>query len=347
MRRALPLFILLGACVSHKTGENEVGVLVCKIALGCESKGVQNALYPSGSTNFFAPFIRDFYTFDTRIQNLEMTAKTGQGDRHAADDLQFKTTDGNDVYMDVTVVWQIDASKAPLILQTVGTSTAEVKEQIVRPMARTLVRDVMNELTSESIYNADKRFTKSEEARKVLAEALAPYGVIVQQVNVGEYRFNDEYQQIIHNRKLAEAQAEQLKSEAQSAQEEAKRNLETAKGKVAADIAAAQGELAQAKLRADATLYQQQQNAEAILTERTNNALAIAKRSEALKGAGGRAQVKMKVAEALSGKSIILVPSGSGSGVAVNRLDVNRLIDSTLAREAVEESPPQKEAPQK
>ena len=103
---------------------------------------------------------------------------------------------------------------------------------------------------------------------------------------------------------------------------------------MAAQIAQAEGELAQAKLGADAQFYQQQQNAEAILTERTNNALAIAKRSEALKGAGGRAQVKIKIAEALSGKSIILVPSGSGNGVSLNKLDVNQLVDSVLAREA-------------
>jgi len=228
----------------------------------------------------------------------------------------------------------IDATKAPLILQNVGSSTAEVKEKLVRPMARTLVRDVMNELTSESIYNADKRFQKSDEAHRVLNEALTAYGVIVTQVNVGEYRFNDEYQQVIHNRKLAEAQAEQLKSEAQSAQEEAKRNLETAKGKVAAQIAAADGELAQTKLRADAQYYQQQRNADAILIERTNNAQAIAKRSEALKGTGGRAQVKIKIAEALTGKSIVLIPGGSGNGVALNKLDVNALVQSMLAQEA-------------
>ena len=49
-------------------------MLVCKISLGCANKGVQEQLYPPGSTNFFAPFIRDFYTFDTKVQNLEMIA---------------------------------------------------------------------------------------------------------------------------------------------------------------------------------------------------------------------------------------------------------------------------------
>ena len=76
--RSLVAAVLLaagtGGCVSHTTGETEVGILVCKISLGCKSKGVQDQLYPPGSTNFFAPFIRDFYRFDTKVQNLEMRA---------------------------------------------------------------------------------------------------------------------------------------------------------------------------------------------------------------------------------------------------------------------------------
>ena len=82
--------LLVSGCVSHSTGETEVGVLVCKIGLGCAKKGVQDQLYPPGSTNVFAPFIRDFYTFDTKVQNLEMTATTKGGDRAERDDLQFE-----------------------------------------------------------------------------------------------------------------------------------------------------------------------------------------------------------------------------------------------------------------
>ena len=102
MRRAW-LLCALAACNTYKTGETEVGVLVCKISLGCQGKGVQDQLYPPGSTNFFAPFIRDFYTFDTKIQNLEMVGNPASGDREGTDDLRFKTTDGNDISMDVTV----------------------------------------------------------------------------------------------------------------------------------------------------------------------------------------------------------------------------------------------------
>src|SRR5262249_14697245 len=91
MRRASVLLVLavfaLGGCASHHVGGTQVGVLVCKIALGCDSKGVQNEIYPPGSTNFFAPFVRDFYTLDKGTQTLEMTASPEKGDRKGADDL--------------------------------------------------------------------------------------------------------------------------------------------------------------------------------------------------------------------------------------------------------------------
>ena len=60
----------------------------------------------------------------------------------------------------------------------------------------------------------------------------------------------------------------------------------------------------------------------------------IQKRNEALRGSGGRAMVKLRVAEALQGKSIVLIPGGQ-SGVGLHKLDVNRLIDSATANEAV------------
>ncbi len=330
----LALGLGLTGCMTRTTDETEVGVLVCKIGLGCPNKGVQQQLYPPGSTNFFAPFIRDFYTFDTKMQNLEMVISDKKGDRLHRDDLQLKTIDGNDISMDVTVAWTIDPKAAPQLLEKVGASTNEVKEKLVRPMARTLVRDVLNELDSEGVYNSDKRFEKAEKAKDVLQKALAEHGILISQVILHEHRFNPEYEKVIHDRKLAEQRGQQLKSEAEAAQQEALRNLETARGKVASDIAQAAGGLEQAKLGADAEFFKQQQNADAIVAEREAKAKAISKRNEALRGSGGRAMVKLRVAEALEGKPIVLLPSGQ-NGVGLNKLDVNKLIDSALIQTEV------------
>lgn len=85
--------------------------------------------------------------------------------------------------------------------------------------------------------------------------------------------------------------------------------------------------------------YAQQQNAEAILAERTAKAKGIAKRNEALRGAGAKAMVKLRVAEALNGKAILLVPAGT-PGAGFNRLDVNKLIDAYRDTEPSSPPPP-------
>src|SRR5439155_735983 len=137
-------------------------------------------------------------------------------------------------------------------ISDVGGSTDEVKENLVRPACRSIGRDVLNAMTSEEFYVSEKRFLKAEEAREKLARVLAPEGVIVERVILGEHHFHPDYEKVIHDKKLAEQTAERMVSEGHAAQQEALRNLETAKGQVSQKIAAARGSLDQVKLHADA-----------------------------------------------------------------------------------------------
>ena len=56
---------------------NEVGVLTKKLAL-FGTKGVQDEVYAPGATYFFPPFITDWHTFETKLQNLKMTQGPGR-----------------------------------------------------------------------------------------------------------------------------------------------------------------------------------------------------------------------------------------------------------------------------
>jgi len=238
--------------------------------------------------------------WDGSLQTLAMVRDPGRGDRQAEDDVSFKTIDGNDIRVDVTVAWQIDPKRAPYLLARVGDSTDKVKEKLVRPACRSIVRDVLNELNSEEFYVSDKRFEKANTARERLAAFLNPEGVLVMQVILGEHHFHPQYEQVIHDKKLAEQNAERLRSEARAAAEQAKSNLQKAKGTVAQQLAQASGHLEQVKLQADADFYQSQKQAEAILTEKKARAKAIQKENEALAGGGGKTLVKLRLAESLA-----------------------------------------------
>ncbi len=326
----LLLAVVGSGCSCHSTGSNEVGVLTRKVAITGE-KGVQPETYAPGGSYFFAPFISDWHTFETKLQNLRMAAAAGDPD--SGDDLEFKTVDGNDISVDITVAWRIDPAKAPYLLSKVGGSTAEVQDRLVRPSARALVRDALNRLHSEDFYVADKRFAAAEEGRKLLATAVEPEGVIIEQVLLQEHRFHKEYEEVIRDKKLAEQTAEKLKSEASAAAEESKRALEAAKGTVAQQIAQAAGGLQEAKLRGDATLVQSKNDASAILAEAKAKAKGIEAENAALGGAGGRTMVKLRIAEALQGKQLLFMPAGR-SGATLQTLNLNDLIGTYVASQA-------------
>lgn len=333
MKKLILLAALLPACTFHSTDSTEVGVLTRKIGFFGKS-GVQQETYPPGATYTFPAFFTDWHVYNVALQNLSMVASKEAGDRAQRDDIEFKTHDGNDITVDVTVAWRIDTAKAPWILEHVGGSTSEVKENLVRPACRSIVRDVLNTMTSEEYYVSDKRFQKAEEAREKVAKVLTPEGVIVERVILGEHHFHPDYEKVIHDKKLAEQTAERMVSEGHAAQQESLRNLETAKGQVAQKIAAARGALDQVKLHADADFYRSQRESEAILAEKKAHAKGVEKTNQAMSGTGGRTMVKLRVAEALAGKQIVFLPGG-GKGGGLQTMNLNDL----LSRYAIAQSP--------
>src|SRR5690349_6820139 len=136
----LSLSLLAVGCAPHNTGSTEVGVRTAKIAL-IGQPGVVKEIYPSGGTYFFMPVINDWNVFDIGNQNLAMTRSKDTGTREGDDSLHFKTHDGNDISVDVTLAWHIEPEKVVYVLQFVGPDTRHVEERLVRPVARTVLRD--------------------------------------------------------------------------------------------------------------------------------------------------------------------------------------------------------------
>jgi regulator of protease activity HflC (stomatin/prohibitin superfamily) len=344
-RRTLkPMLVLLAAmpfsgCTCHSTDSTEVGVLTMKVPFpGLGPEGISPDVRAPGATYPFPALITDWHTYDIALQNLEMVRDSSKGDRKGEDDISFKTIDGNDIRVDVTVAWQIDPKKTPYLLQRVGDSTDEVKEKLVRPACRSVVRDVLNSLQSEEFYVSDKRFAAAQKAQEKLSEVLGPEGVMVSQVILGEHHFHPEYETVIREKKLAEQNTERLRSEAKAAAEQAKSDLEKAKGTVSQQLAQAGGQLDTVKLQADAAFYQNQKRAEAIVIEKKASAQAVKAQNEALASSGGKTMVELRIAEALQGKQILFIPTGK-NGVGLQTLNLNQLMTAFSADAAQSAAP--------
>lgn len=338
---------LQGCIVPRSTGETEVGVRTKKLALWGE-KGVESKIYAPGSTYFFLAFINDWHTFDTKLQNLEMTIHRDRGDRRTKDELLFKTIDGNDISLDVIIAYRVNPQKAPMIVQQVARNDQELKDKIVRTIARSKPRDIFGELKTEEFYVAEKREAQAQKAKTILQEMFDPVGVIIEKVLTKDYRFNPAYQQAIEDKKIADQKVEKNKSAQHAATEEYKRKLEEARGEVNKMIADIDGEYLKAKIEADAYYEKQKMIAGAIRAEGIAEAKGIREMNDAMASAGGEALVKLQIAEAIQGKKIILLPVSEG-GMNLKTTNINDLINTVGLKNLSSQQPlgPAEDKPKK
>jgi regulator of protease activity HflC (stomatin/prohibitin superfamily) len=323
------------ACTPHTTEATEVGVRFNKIT------GSTEVAQP-GATYFFAPIINDWTKYDVSTQSLIMSAKVSS-DKEAKDDLRFKTRDGNDIETDVTVRWRIDPSKADQIWKTVAPSTSMLRAKLVRPQARAYVRDVLNRLDSEEYYNPDLRFRAANDATRILAGHLAPYGVVVEQVILGDFSFKPDYQTLINQRKEAEKQAEKLEAQILATVESNQARLQEKVAELTEQLTRAQGELEQAKRAADAYLVRREQEAQAVVAEKSAVAEGIRKERAALNSSAGDAYVTLQLIDALQKKEIRQMPKLPGGSNVI--IDGNKLLQQLGVVRALQqqqqENPPQ------
>jgi regulator of protease activity HflC (stomatin/prohibitin superfamily) len=162
---------------------------------------------------------------------------------------------------------------------------------------------------------------------------LNPYGIIVESVLPKDYRFNEAYQAAIEEKKVADQVAERYKSEANATVEEYRQKIQAAQGEVNKMVADIDGEFAKSRIAADAYYEQQAMIAKAIEAEGQAEARSIEKMVLALNGSGGDTMVKLKIAEALAGKPIYLLPFGDGSGIDLKTTDINDLLKVYGAKE--------------
>ncbi len=322
---AIVALLALTGCYPHTTGETQVGVRTRKIPFFAK-KGVEYRVYSPGATYFFLPVVNDWHVFDTKLQNLEMTYSRMRGDRRAKDDLVLKTIDGNDISLDVIIAYRIDANKAPYILQYVADDDITLREKIVRTVARSKPRDLFGELKTEAFYVADARKTQANKAKEALQNILGPMGIIVEKVLTKDYRFNPAYRKAIEDKKVADQQVEKNRSAQHAALEEYKRKLEEARGEVNQMVANVNGEYLRAKIEADVYEEQQQLLAKAIEFEGIAEAAGIQEMNKALAGSGGETIVKLRIAEAIQDKRIVLLPMSEG-GMNLKTTNINGLID--------------------
>ena len=326
MSRVLLVFLVavtLGGC--KNTSSTEVGVRTNLLGI-VEKRGAQQT-YSPGGTYVIMPFVNSWTTLPLSQQNLLMNANPKEGDRPIPDDITFKTKDGNNVHIDVNLMWRIDPSKAGEVVSHVGDNIDEVRERIVRPMARSVIRDVFNEITSEEYYQVAVKNRVADKARDDAAIALAPYGILIDMLQVQQHRFDDEYQAAINAQKQAEADVQTLMEQQKNVEVQKHTELEGKRAAWNQRLEEAQGAAGKTKNEADGYYQTKTNDAKAVIATAQAEAEGIKKEAEALSKLGGDAYVKMQVSKIISKKKFLLVPTSN-----VATMDINNMVNFLVGR---------------
>jgi regulator of protease activity HflC (stomatin/prohibitin superfamily) len=278
--------------------------------------------------------------YELELQQVEAQAKMLEQVRVAPhrrvegkQNIRLKTADGNDVWVDVTVSYQVMEDRAPVLVQKIGPRMDSVVD-IVGPEVRGFVRQVLGELKTGEFYQALEREAKIKKALDALNLRLNPFGINVVSLNVPEFRFSREYENILREKALAEQKRQEYERLQDAAEQEKLAKKNKARGEADAMIALAEGRMLRAQQEAEAAYNARASRAEAVGEKLNNEAEGLAAITSALSVPGGEMQVRRELARAIQGKKIMVLPGGAGG--TINIMDLNELLQSYGSIKAIE-----------
>ena len=177
----LTIFLMVNFRVQRVSG-TEVGIKVNNVT------GDITVIEKSG-TNIYNGLLNSFHLLDMTVQRLEMVADPNRGERSNRDDLRIKTVDGSDVFLDLTINYQLRRDMVEETVTTSGLGDA-YKYKWVRDYSRSVCRAVFGEMTTEEFYDASVRNQKAQMAMEELNKLLKSYGIEVSSVIAEKFSFH-------------------------------------------------------------------------------------------------------------------------------------------------------------
>lgn len=289
---------------------NEFGIKVVRLGPG---RGVHKEVYHSG-LHLIVPGLQQMHRLPMGIQVLELTnypntAAMGARQEKAA---HIQTSDGFFVDVDVAIIYRIEDPY--LVFITVGPGNLHQDNGII-PKAEPILKATLGELTTEEFYNSPLRVQKANAALEILNRELHPKGLKVETVLVRYFKYSDEIQKNIEEKKLKDQLVFKNQAEARAATEEAIIKKIVQEGEAAIAVKMEEGQAYVTRKRAEKDLYVRTKNADADLLVKLAEAEKVKLKNEAMEGVGAERMVGLKMADVYKGLETVILPSDGPSGV--------------------------------
>ncbi len=258
--------------------------------------------------HFFNGWATDMVIYRVSAHSYPENTKDSEGSKEYT--LTLKTNDGQNVNVDLTIIYSLNAKDVPELHQQIGTG---YEDQIILPQIRSEARIAIGNYTAEELYTGKVRDVVQQQIKDRLVRVLAKYPAInIQDALIRHFNFSPAFEQAIEQKKLAAQQVEINKNQALAQEEKAKQVEAQARGGKLQAVQEAEGRAESAKIEADAQRYKLEQEASGNLA--IYKADAEGKRLQAEALGGGQNVVALEFARNIPNKLQIWgIPTGANS----------------------------------
>ena len=214
-----------------------------------------NSLWPTPlgpGVHIVMPIINQPFIYSTEVRTYTMSKTPAEGAVSGDDSVSALTADGQQIYIDVSVLYSIDPTKANVVHLKYQN---RFETDYVRPTVRAAVRDILSGYNVQEVYG-NKKTEITNKIRDTVSAEFATNGLKLVDLPVRNITFSDLFIKAVEDKQVAQQQAEQALQEADKARTQAQGQADaaviSAKGQSDALVAKAQGQAQATELQAAA-----------------------------------------------------------------------------------------------
>ena len=194
----------------------------------------EEALQPG--LRWVVPFVERVELYPISRQAYTMSIATNEGEIKGDDSITARTSDGQEIFVDASVIYQINPEK----VVEVNILWQHRYPELVRAQARGIIRDAVSQFGVEDVVTA-KRFDLVDFINKKLSIKMENNGLILVDFVLRNITFSPEYAASVEQKQVAEQQAKQAAFVVEQRKQEAQQTVETSKGAAEAAVIEAEG----------------------------------------------------------------------------------------------------------
>jgi regulator of protease activity HflC (stomatin/prohibitin superfamily) len=172
----------------------EVGVVVSLTSPnGYRTRPLRSGLH------WIIPLAEEVHTYPISWQTYTMSAKPSEGARMGDDSIAARTSDGQEVTIDCTIIFQVDPEEAPRIYIE---WQERYIEDLIRPTMRGLIRAYVSQYKVDEV-NSSKRMDLERDLTSELESLLGEKGFIMDDFLLRNISFSKEYAAAVERKQVA------------------------------------------------------------------------------------------------------------------------------------------------